>query len=226
MYEYIKDNVKKIENSIKDITSDEVIVIAASKTRSIDEITYVNDNTSIKIFGENKVQELLDKYDPKYKWHFIGQLQTNKVKFLIGKVDLIQSVDREKLVKTINRLSAEANVVTNILIEVNVAGEVSKGGVPIDQAFDFYMSMKEYKNIKVQGLMAVMPNIDDQTALKGYYLQMKNLYDKIKANKISNSDIKYLSLGMSQDYQLAIANGANMVRLGTIIFGERDYTKK
>lgn len=198
----------------------DITIVAASKTMPIERIRFVLDNTKIRIVGENRVQELTDKYTPDIEWHFIGQLQSNKVKYIIDKVSLIHSLDRLSLAAEIDRQAKKHNIVANVLIEINMACEDSKGGISPDCMFEFLEQLIPFENICIKGIMAVMPNVEGQE-LENYYLQLSNLYAKLLKTKAKNADIRYLSAGMSNDYQTALKYGANLIRLGRAIFGER-----
>lgn len=202
--------------SIKD-----VLVIGASKTMPLERILFVRDNTDVKIFGENRVQELLEKYTPDVRWHFIGQLQTNKVKYIIDKVELIHSVDRISLLQEIDRQAKKHGKVQDILIEVNIGGEEKKGGVAPAEVIDFAKEVDKYPSVRLKGLMSVLPNVEKE-ALNAFYLQLSKLYDTLKQTRLDNADIRYLSAGMSNDYDVAVKYGANIVRLGRALFGERE----
>lgn len=202
--------------SIKD-----VLVIGASKTMPLERILFVRDNTDVKIFGENRVQELLEKYTPDVRWHFIGQLQTNKVKYIIDKVELIHSVDRISLLQEIDRQAKKHGKVQDILIEVNIGGEEKKGGVAPAEVIDFAKEVDKYPSVRLKGLMSVLPNVEKE-ALDAFYLQLSKLYDTLKQTRLDNADIRYLSAGMSNDYDVAVKYGANIVRLGRALFGERE----
>lgn len=202
--------------SIKD-----VLVIGASKTMPLERILFVRDNTDVKIFGENRVQELLEKYTPDVRWHFIGQLQTNKVKYIVDKVELIHSVDRLSLLQEIDRQAKKHGKVQDILIEVNIGGEEKKGGVAPAEVIDFAKEVDKYPSVRLKGLMSVLPNVE-KDALNAFYLQLSKLYDTLKQTKLDNADIRYLSAGMSNDYDVAVKYGANIVRLGRALFGERE----
>lgn len=221
------DVAGNFENIKKEITDkfpdgnkygEEIAVVAASKTVDIETLNMLS-GLGINICGENRVQEFLGKYGKvNTDWHFIGNLQTNKVKYIIDKVSLIQSCNSFKLAKVINDLSLKINKISDILIEVNIAKEESKTGIgkeELENGLDDFLALK---NIRILGLMAVMPYTESLESIKKYYLQMRALYDKIKGKLRS---FKYLSMGMSNDYILAIECGANMVRLGTALFGER-----
>lgn len=202
--------------SIKD-----VLVIGASKTMPLERILFVRDNTDVKIFGENRVQELLEKYTPDVRWHFIGQLQTNKVKYIVDKVELIHSVDRLSLLQEIDHQAKKHGKVQDILIEVNIGGEEKKGGVAPAEVIDFAKEVDKYPSVRLKGLMSVLPNVE-KDALDAFYLQLSKLYDTLKQTRLDNADIRYLSAGMSNDYDVAVKYGANIVRLGRALFGERE----
>lgn len=199
----------------------DVLVIGASKTMPLERILFVRDNTDVKIFGENRVQELLEKYTPDVRWHFIGQLQTNKVKYIIDKVELIHSVDRLSLLQEIDRQAKKHGKVQDILIEVNIGGEEKKGGVAPAEVIDFAKEVDKYPSVRLKGLMSVLPNVEKE-ALDAFYLQLSKLYDTLKQTRLDNADIRYLSAGMSNDYDVAVKYGANIVRLGRALFGERE----
>lgn len=199
----------------------DVLVIGASKTIPLERILFVRDNTDVKIFGENRVQELLEKYTPEVRWHFIGQLQTNKVKYIVDKVELIHSVDRLSLLQEIDRQAKKHGKVQDILIEVNIGGEEKKGGVAPAEVIDFAKEVDKYPSVRLKGLMSVLPNVEKE-ALNAFYLQLSKLYDTLKQTRLDNADIRYLSAGMSNDYDVAVKYGANIVRLGRALFGERE----
>lgn len=210
----IKDFLKKIPSGVK--------VVAATKCRSIE---LVRECPAHGIFaaGENRVQELLSKYQPVegLEWHFIGQLQTNKVKYIIDKVELIHSVDRLSLLQEIDRQAKKHGKVQDILIEVNIGGEEKKGGVAPAEVIDFAKEVDKYPSVRLKGLMSVLPNVEKE-ALDAFYLQLSKLYDTLKQTRLDNADIRYLSAGMSNDYDVAVKYGANIVRLGRALFGERE----
>ena len=212
--------IDKIKNKIllsqqkqgKDST--EVQIIAAGKTRSIEQIQALMSTGGISAVGENRVQELLGKFRQDISFDFIGRLQTNKVKYIIDKVRLIQSVDRESLLKEINKQAEKHSVISNILLQINTGKEQSKGGVFVEQVPFFAEKIQEYEHIKLRGLMAVAPIADERTlraCFASAYESYCSLQDKYK-------DIDYLSMGMSEDYELAVECGSNMVRLGRVLF--------
>lgn len=213
----VYENAKNLIEEVKTL-NDKVIIVAASKMQTIDKILEAKE-AGIEYFAENRAQEFRDK-EPliEVKWHFIGSLQTNKAKYVVGKVLLIHSVDNIKLIDEINRLAENKGIIQNILLEVNVGEEESKSGASLKDFDNLYTYALKQKNILVCGLMSVMPKGADVKL----YLIIKNLYDKIRK---TNDNIQYLSVGMSGDYVVAIKNGANIIRIGTKIFGERNYSE-
>lgn len=221
--ENYKNAMSRLETALEELgrSRKDVLVIGASKTMPLERILFVRDNTDVKIFGENRVQELLEKYTPDVRWHFIGQLQTNKVKYIVDKVELIHSVDRLSLLQEIDRQAKKHGKVQDILIEVNIGGEEKKGGVAPAEVIDFAKEVDKYPSVRLKGLMSVLPNVE-KDALDAFYLQLSKLYDTLKQTKLDNADIRYLSAGMSNDYDVAVKYGANIVRLGRALFGERE----
>lgn len=221
--ENYKNAMSRLETALEESgrSRKDVLVIGASKTMPLERILFVRDNTDVKIFGENRVQELLEKYTPEVRWHFIGQLQTNKVKYIVDKVELIHSVDRLSLLQEIDRQAKKHGKVQDILIEVNIGGEEKKGGVAPAEVIDFAKEVDKYPSVRLKGLMSVLPNVEKE-ALNAFYLQLSKLYDTLKQTKLDNADIRYLSAGMSNDYDVAVKYGANIVRLGRALFGERE----
>ncbi len=221
--ENYKNAMSRLETALEEAGRNvqDVLVIGASKTMPLERILFVRDNTDVKIFGENRVQELLEKYTPDVRWHFIGQLQTNKVKYIIDKVELIHSVDRLNLLQEIDRQAKKHGKVQDILIEVNIGGEEKKGGVAPAEVIDFAKEVDKYPSVRLKGLMSVLPNVE-KDALNAFYLQLSKLYDTLKQTRLDNADIRYLSAGMSNDYDVAVKYGANIVRLGRALFGERE----
>ena len=213
-------------NKIKNAIPKNVTLICVSKTRQISEIKEAY-NSGARDFGENKVQEFLEKYDNIEKdsrWHFIGHLQTNKVKYIVGKVYLIHSLDSIHLLKEIERRYGENNEVANVLIQINIGKEEAKTGIDIEEVNDLIKACEECNNVKVKGLMATIPIGDDDSSRK-YFAKMKTVFDDLKNYKFKNVSMEYLSLGMSKDFPFALEKGSNMIRIGTKIFGKRDYKK-
>jgi hypothetical protein len=212
----IKENIEKVCREAKRSPQD-IVIIAASKTVSAQRLKSLKEY-GVNICGENRVQELLEKYgNVDTVWHFIGRLQTNKVKYIYDKIKLLHSLDRISLAQEIEKRCSAADIVLDALIEINVGGEENKGGIHPEQVLSFFNEVKDnFPHIRICGIMAVMPiNAEEK-----YYLLMKDIYDRIKAY---SGDIKYLSMGMSGDYITAIKYGANIIRLGRALFGERIY---
>ncbi len=218
------DNLQAVREQVRACSQD-VVLIAATKTQTketIDEFVRVAPDF---ILGENRVQEFVDKYDERYRWHFIGRLQTNKVKYIVGKVQLIHSLDRYDLAVEIEKQAKKRGIVQDCLVEVNMAGEESKGGIEPDKLFEFVDSLKDFEHIRILGLMSVLPNLEDKAELEKQYEKLYNLYNLLKQKEQRNLDVKYLSAGMTNDYEIALRHGSNMIRLGRKLFGERTATK-
>lgn len=217
----IENNVKTLNKELErgNVFGEPVTLVAATKTRSAEEINRAI-GAGVTDIGENRVQEFTEKYHRVQgaRRHFIGRLQTNKVKYLIGKADLIHSVDRDELAETISRLSQKAGISSDVLLEVNL-GEESKGGYPLSTAFEAYERLRETQGLCICGFMAMLPLGANEKEAGELCDKMRELFEKAKAQ---NENVKHLSLGMSGDYKLCLARGANMIRLGTAIFGERN----
>ncbi len=229
----IKENLKEVRANIKSAcekvgrSTDEVTLIAVSKTKPVDMILAAHKEEVLD-FGENKVQELCDKIeyfnDEALNWHMIGHLQTNKVKYIVDKVKLIHSVDSLKLAQVIDKEAAKKSVIAEILLEVNVANEESKFGLTSENLMDTVVQISKLKNIKVKGLMTVAPFTENAEENRIYFAKLKQLSVDIKHKNIDNINMEVLSMGMTGDYAVAIEEGATHVRVGTGIFGERNYT--
>lgn len=219
-------SVGEVYNKIKNEIPENVTLICVSKTRQISEIKEAYESGA-RDFGENKVQEFLEKYDNIEKdsrWHFIGHLQTNKVKYIVGKVHLIHSLDSIHLLKEIEKRYGAKNEIANVLIQINIGNEIAKTGVAPEEMNDLIKACEECNNVKVKGLMATIPIGDDESSRK-YFAKMKAIFDNLKTYKYKNVSMEFLSLGMSKDFPIALEQGANMIRLGAKIFGKRDYKK-
>ena len=206
-------------------TREEVTLIAVSKTKPIEMLQEAYD-LGVRVFGENKVQEITAKYDAlpdDIHWHMIGHLQTNKVKYIIDKVDLIHSVDSVKLAETIEKEAAKHNLTANILIEVNVAQEESKFGLKTEEVLPFIEKIANFEHIKVCGLMTIAPFVDNPEENRHIFANLHKLSVDINEKNIDNVYVNILSMGMTNDYEVAIEEGATMVRVGTGIFGARNY---
>lgn len=213
-------------NKIKNEISEDVTLVCVSKTREIHEIKEAYD-CGARDFGENKVQELIEKYDSLSKdirWHLIGHLQTNKVKYIVGKVHLIHSLDSIRLLREIEKRYESQGEIANLLIQVNIGKESSKTGIDAEEIDALIKVCEECNHIKIKGLMATIP-IGDEEECKKYFIQMKTIFDNLKNYKYKNVTMEFLSLGMSGDFEIAIDAGSNMIRLGSNIFGKRDYKK-
>lgn len=209
-------------------TREDIKFLAATKTVDVEVINYAI-SLGLNYIGENKVQELISKYDnynlENCSLQFIGHLQSNKVRQIVGKVDLIQSVDSVKLAKEISRQSVNKNVNTDILVEVNIGREENKSGVLPEMAYELIDEIKDFDNISVKGLMTIPPISDNSQEISEYFNKVNKLFIDILGKKLDNVSMDILSMGMSSDYYEAILMGANMVRVGSSLFGARDYTK-
>lgn len=205
---------------------DDITLIAVSKTKPL---SCIEDliTIDVKDFGENKVQELCDKYENVSKpvnFHLIGHLQTNKVKYVVDKSCLIHSLDSIKLAKEIQKEATKKQVVVNVLIEVNVAEEDSKFGLKVEDVIPFVEEIATYPNIHVNGLMTIAPFVENPEDNRVHFRRLKQLSLDIISKNIDNIDMNVLSMGMTNDYKVAIEEGATMVRVGTAIFGARNYS--
>ena len=205
-----------------------MLLCAVTKTRTADEINEAID-AGITDIGENKVQEIMDKFDSvkPVRWHLIGHLQTNKVKYIIDKVSMIHSVDSLHLAQEIDKRAAQHGITMDILIQVNSAQEESKFGISTDETEGMIRDiLDKCPNIRIRGLMCIAPFAESPEDVRVYFAQVKKLYDEYSSIEHKNLDFKYLSMGMSHEYEVAILEGSNLIRVGTAIFGERDYSKK
>jgi len=227
----ITDNLKQVETNIiescKNTGRDpkEITLIAVSKTKPVSLLMEAY-NYGCRHFGENKVQELLDKYDimPKdIKWHMIGHLQRNKVKYIVDKVALIHSVDSYRLAEEISKEAIKKKLVVPILIEVNIANEDSKFGVKKEETLSLIRQVAKLSGIVINGLMTIAPYVENPEENKQHFVNLRQLSVDIREENIDNVSVDVLSMGMSGDYIVAIEEGATMVRVGTGIFGEREY---
>ena len=227
----LKENLRIVEDNIQKACDrsnrnrNEVTLISVSKTKPIETLKEAYD-LGVRVFGENKVQELEQKipaFGNDVSWHMIGHLQRNKVKYIVGKVDLIHSVDSLRLAEEIQKESEKKNVISKILIEVNVAEEESKFGVSCDQVLELINHISKLPNIRIMGLMTIAPYVVDSEENRWIFRKIKDLSVDIAAKNIDNVCMDYLSMGMSGDYTVAVEEGSAYVRIGTSIFGERNY---
>ena len=232
MQETIKDSIDTIRQRMARAAAksgrkpEDITLIAVSKLHSAEEVDTAA-SCGIMDFAENKVQELAVK-QPQVRayvrWHFIGHLQTNKVKAVIDKVSIIHSVDSMHLAQEIDKRAAQAGRIMDILIQVNAAGEESKFGLGVKEAGRLALDIAEQlKNVKIRGLMEIAPYAEDPEEVRVYFRQVKDLFEELKASGLKDMDM--LSMGMSHDFETAIEEGATHIRVGTAIFGERDYSK-
>lgn len=230
----IRENVAAVEAKIAAAAKragrnpEDILLLAVSKTKPVEMIQEAVD-CGLTALGENKVQEIMDKFEPMGKgvhWHLIGHLQTNKVKYIIDKVDMIHSVESLRLAQEIDKRAAAAKVIMDILVEVNIAGEESKFGVRPEDTEVFLRELSKFDNIHVRGLMTVAPFVNNPEENRVYFRKMRELLVDMNAKKIDNISMDVLSMGMTGDYEVAIEEGATIVRVGTGIFGERYYPTK
>ena len=227
----VKDNLKSVQASIEQARQNscekqEVTLVAVTKTIDVGPMKEVLKE-GVSCFGENKVQEILSKYEKfpdTVKWHLIGTLQSNKVKYIIDKVEMIHSLDRISLAKEIDRRAKEIGVVMRCLIQVNISQEESKHGLDKAEALKFIEEVAQnFSHIQVLGLMGMAPFVEDAEEARPYFRQLKGLFEEAKNLNLGTGQMKYLSMGMTNDYTVAIEEGSNMVRVGTGIFGKRNY---
>ena len=228
----LKENLEAVEEKIQAACRragrdrEEVTLISVSKTKPVEMLREAYD-LGVRVFGENKVQEIRDKYEalPKdIEWHMIGHLQTNKVKYIVDKVKLIHSVDSLKLAETIEKEAAKHDRIVDILLEVNVAEESSKFGLKTEEVIPLFLKIAQLSHLRVRGLMTIAPFVDNPENNRSIFADLHKLYVDIKEKNIDNGTVSILSMGMTNDYEVAIEEGATMVRVGTGIFGARDYS--
>jgi hypothetical protein len=226
-------NLKQVKNNIKEAAAkaerdyQEVKLLAVSKNQDIDAIKILAE-AGIKFFGENRVQELEEKNEKllseniELDWHFIGHLQRNKVKYLMRMENcrMIESIDSFRLAKEVNKRAKKNKREIPVLIEINIAGDENKFGITPEKAEEFLKKISNFDYLKVEGLMTVLPYLDDSKKLRSYFKEMKALFDRLSEEVLA---LKELSMGMTNDYQIAVEEGATIVRVGTAIFGEREY---
>ena len=215
------DSIQKNLKSIKKEVGDNVLVVAVSKTKSIDCIKKAYE-TGHRDFGENKIQEMTSKFNdlPKdINWHMIGHIQTNKVKYLAPYVSLIHSLDSLKLAKEINKQAIKNNKIIECLIQYRISNEETKFGLNENEVMDIIKLQDNFSGLRITGLMGMASFVDDQNVIDKEFKKLKTLFDRIK---LSNKNFKIISMGMTLDYNLAIENGSNMIRIGSKIFGERN----
>ncbi len=230
-YGYIAENIKTVQNNILSACKlserypEEVTLIAVSKTMPVSALREAYD-CGCRHFGENKVQELVDKYEqlPKdIKWHMIGHLQRNKVKYIIDKAYLIHGVDSLRLAEEISKEAVKKNIIAHILIEVNIAQEESKFGIKKEESAALIENISKLPSIQVEGLMTIAPYVENSEENRQYFVSLRQLSVDIMKKNNDNVSMNVLSMGMTGDYEVAIEEGATYVRVGTGIFGDRHY---
>lgn len=216
----IKDNIEALEKEIPN----GVKLLAVSKTKPLSDLEEAYE-AGIREFGENKVQELVAKeeeFHKDVKWHFIGGLQTNKVKYLVGKVCLIHSLSSIKLLKQIEKEFGKKNEIANVLIEINIGREESKGGILEEELEDMLSEIEKCSFVRVKGIMVIIPK-GDSDSNRAYFKRTKEIFESLKNRKFKNIKMEILSMGMTHDYKIAIEEGSTLVRIGEGIFGKRNY---
>lgn len=224
----LKKNLETIKNEINQAMEqagrqDKVLLVGVTKTFPVE---VIEEGLKLDIFdvGENKAQEFTGKYDiikDRVNWHFIGHLQKNKVKYIVGKVKLIHSVDSLDLAEEISKRSEKQGLVQDVLIEVNISGEESKFGVTKENIKELLKGISSLKGIRVRGLMTMAPNVKDEELVRNVFRGLRLLKEELANMNMDNIHMDYLSMGMSQDFKLAILEGANIIRVGSLLYGKR-----
>lgn len=229
---FIQSNIQRIEENKRAVAKnaglnpDDILLVAVTKTRTPQEINEAIDS-GITDIGENKVQEILDKFEQvkPVRWHMIGHLQTNKVKYIIDKVSLIHSVDSLRLAEEIDVRASKIGITMDILVQVNAAREESKYGISADETGQLIREILEgCEHIRIKGLMSIAPYMEDPEEVRIFFNQVKVLFDQYSCIEHERLNFEILSMGMSHDYEVAISEGSNLIRVGTAIFGQRDYS--
>ena len=229
----LKKNIENVLTRVKDAAivshrePSDIELVAVTKTVDVDVIDEAIDY-GILHMGESRVQELLKKYEQignVVKWHLIGHLQRNKVKYIIDKVDIIHSLDSFKLAKEIDKRAENINRIIECLLQVNISEEKTKYGVSPKDVEHILRDITSLNNIKIVGLMTIAPHVGDREQIRQCFRTLKNIFDRMSEIDFPNVKMKYLSMGMSNDFEIAIQEGANLIRIGTSIFGERNYSK-
>jgi pyridoxal phosphate enzyme (YggS family) len=227
----IEENILHIRERIKQAClrsgrcPEDIRLVAVTKTVGVDSIMEAI-KSGINIIGENWVQEIVEKYpklDSDIEWHMIGHLQTNKIKYIVDKVQAIQSVDSIRLAGEIDKYYKKAGRKIDVFVEINIGGEQSKHGIEPDGLMVFLNEARVYDNINICGLMTVAPEYENAEMVRPFFRRMKELFEKARAENHRNINIRYLSMGMTNDFEIAIEEGANIVRVGRGIFGPRNY---
>jgi pyridoxal phosphate enzyme (YggS family) len=232
--DYIKENIESVRERIAEAAqksgrnANDITLIAVTKNFDVSCVDAAID-CGVMDMGENRVQEMLTKIDTAkaaVNWHMIGHLQTNKVKYIVDRVKMIHSVESVKLLTEIDSQAKKHGIVTDILFEVNISGEESKFGIDPSVTYEMAELAQTLTNIRVRGLMTVAPYTENPEENRVYFAGIRKLFEEIRSQQGGNIDMQYLSMGMSGDFEEAILEGSNMVRVGSAIFGKRDYSKK
>ncbi|MCI8550928.1 MAG: YggS family pyridoxal phosphate-dependent enzyme [Lachnospiraceae bacterium] len=227
----LKENLEAVEKRVEEACAragrkrEDVTLIAVSKTKPVPALREIMD-CGIVDFGENKVQEMCGKMEEitePLHWHLIGHLQRNKVKYIVDKAYMIHSVDSLRLAQEIQKEAEKQDVTCQVLIEINIGGEESKDGIPGEEAIPLIREIAQLSRVQVKGLMTIAPPVPQPEDARGYFKEMRKLFEAVKAEQIPGVEMKELSMGMTGDFEVAIEEGATMVRVGTAIFGERQY---
>jgi len=227
-FTYIEENVARLKDRIEKAAAscgrdpDEITLVGVTKTIDIARMKRLTE-CGVNTLGENRVQELLEKHDsfPDCEWHLIGNLQKNKVKYLPGKVSLIHSVDSIGLASELDRKAAATGIRFDVLVEINIAGEETKFGIRPEETDEFIESASHFKNISVKGLMTIAPYTGDMKKIGRLFENIYKIYIDMQNKRVDNTNIQCLSMGMTNDFEMAIREGSNMIRIGTAIFGQR-----
>ena len=221
----VKENLRLVRDKVEKASGGACRLLLATKTVSPEQINFAATECGHRLIGENRVQELCDKYDrlrrDLLEIHFIGYLQSNKVRQIIDKVDMIHSVDRLSLAEEINRRAAEKGIVMDVLCEINIGREAEKGGVMPERAEEFCRMLAGFSSISLRGIMTMAPKLENENDYLPYFEETKRIYDRIKALQIPNTKFDTLSMGMSDSYTVAAECGSNLVRVGSAVFGKR-----
>ena len=223
--EEIAQAVERRRTNLGNVETEEVTLIAVTKNHDVDMMREAID-LGVNEIGENRIQEASEKFatlERQVKWHLIGHLQTNKVKSAVKIFNLIHSIDSEHLANAVDRAAKSISKCQEVLIQVNLAKEESKFGVELENLDKLIETINELENLKLRGLMMIASNYEDVEQCRPLFRQMYELFQNLKTRKLNHADIKYLSMGMTHDYKIAIEEGANIVRVGTAIFGARNY---
>ncbi len=230
----IADNIRAVDQKITESAAkagrdpSEILLCAVTKTHPAEMINQAI-RAGVTDIGENKVQEILDKYEKveKVRWHMIGHLQTNKVKYIIDKVCMIHSVESLKLAREIDRRAAQHSLDMDILIEVNTAEDEAKFGISPEDAEDLIRQiLGECPHLRIRGLMTIAPYVEDPEEVRPYFRKTRQLYERLSLIEHPNLDFQYLSMGMSNDYEVAVEEGSTIIRVGSALFGARDYSRQ